>query len=346
MEVLNSGEYVENVPLHQKDLNQSLAVAHKAVARLGWVVVVANDNSLICQTAAQGYYLGEIVTINVSRGNATISSRPVNEYYWDDTQNQKNIAQFAAAVAAIVAEQEKADRNLQPMHREPYGALVPSKSYQVTPYLVYANALVYVAMVVAGISPLHPTAQQLFVWGGNFRPAVADGEWWRLITYMFLHGGAMHLLMNTFALLYIGMYLEPLLGKLRFASAYLLTGICAGLLSIVMHGYSVGVGASGAIFGMYGVFLSMLTTNHIQKTLRKTMLRSILFFVVLNLLYGLQGNTDNAAHIGGLLSGIIIGYAYFPGISKRAGTSKQLVTTAVIAAATVALTAFVVGSFV
>lgn len=345
MEVLSPGEYVENVPLHQKDLNQSLAIAHKAVARLGWVVVVANDNSLICQTAAAGFYQGEIVTINVARGNATISSRPVNEYYWDDAQNQKNVAQFAAVVAALVAEQEKADRNLHPMHREPYGALVPSKSYQVTPYLVYANALVFVAMVVAGISPLHPTAQQLFVWGGNFRPAVADGEWWRLLTYMFLHGGAMHLLMNTFALLYIGMYLEPLMGKFRFASAYILTGICAGLLSITMHGFSVGVGASGAIFGMYGVFLSMLTTNHIQKTLRKTMLRSILFFVVLNLLYGLQGNTDNAAHIGGLLSGMIIGYVYYPGISKRAGTPKQLVTTAALAAATLALTFFVVSIF-
>jgi rhomboid protease GluP len=179
------------------------------------------------------------------------------------------------------------------------------------------------------------------VWGGNFRPAVAGGEWWRLITYMFLHGVAMHLLMNTFALLYIGMYLEPLMGRLRFASAYLLTGICAGLLSIVMHRFSVGVGASGAIFGMYGVFLSMLTTSHIQKTLRKTMLRSILFFVVLNLLYGLQGNTDNAAHIGGLLSGLAIGYAYYPGINKRANTKKQLVTTAVMVVASVLLIAFV-----
>jgi rhomboid protease GluP len=126
----------------------------------------------------------------------------------------------------------------------------------------------------------------------------------------------MHLIMNTFALLYIGMFLEPLIGKYRFLAAYILTGICAGLMSITMHPASVGVGASGAIFGMYGVFLSLLTTNYIQKSLRKTMLRSILFFVLLNLLYGLEGNTDNAAHIGGLLSGIIIGLLYRRGVVK------------------------------
>ena len=145
----------------------------------------------------------------------------------------------------------------------------------------------------------------------------------------------MHLLMNTFALLYIGMFLEPLMGKVRFASAYLMTGIFAGLMSIAMHPASVGVGASGAIFGMYGVFLALLTTRHIKKTLRKTMLRSILFFVVLNLMYGLQGNTDNAAHIGGLLSGLLIGYAYFPGINQQHSIRRQVATTVVLGVCTV-----------
>jgi rhomboid protease GluP len=238
-----------------------------------------------------------------------------------------------------VEEDEKADRNMHPMHREKWGALVISKSYVVTPLIVYANALVFLAMVVSGISPLEPTAKSLFAWGGNFRLAVTDGQWWRLISYQFLHGGAMHLIMNTFALLFIGMYLEPLMGRLRFSAAYVLTGICAGLLSIVMHNNSVGVGASGAIFGLYGVFLSMLTTNHIQKSVRRTMLRSILFFVVYNLIAGLQGNTDNAAHIGGLLSGVLIGYAFFPGISKKANTPKQLATIALLTMATSLLTA-------
>ena len=223
------------------------------------------------------------------------------------------------------------------MHREKYGALLISKTYVVTPVLVYANVLVFVAMVLAGLSPLQPTAKSLFEWGGNLAPAVVAGQWWRLFSYMFLHGGALHLIMNMFALLYIGMFLEPLMGRVRITGAYLLTGIFAGLLSIGIHTNSVGVGASGAIFGMYGVFLSMLTTNHIQKTQRKTMMRSILFFVVYNLLAGLQGNTDNAAHIGGLLSGIAIGFAYYPGIAKKSSTKKQWILTGVMTLITLAV---------
>ena len=89
---------------------------------------------------------------------------------------------------------------------------------------------------------------------------------------------------------------------------------------------------------MYGVFFSILTTTHIQRTLRKTMLRSILFFIVLNLLSGLQGNTDNAAHIGGLLSGIIIGFVHYRGISRKAPLSRQFITTGIRAIGVAAAT--------
>lgn len=316
-----------------------MPVLQKAATLLRWMTVATNGNTIICHTPYNERSAGEIVTITAERKKAILHSRPANEHYYDATLVRQNAANFRRALAHVVAEEEKAERNLHPMHREKYGALLISKSYVVTPLLIYANTLVFVAMVLTGISPLQPTARSLFEWGGNLAPAVVTGQWWRLLTYIFLHGGALHLLMNTFALLYIGMFLEPLMGRIRFTGAYLLTGICAGLLSIAVHTDSVGVGASGAIFGMYGVFLSMLTTSHIQRTLRKTMLRSILFFVVYNLLAGLQGNTDNAAHIGGLLSGILIGYAYYPGISKKNGIKSQLLLTCALAAGTLLLVA-------
>jgi rhomboid protease GluP len=340
MEVAGEAGHTEELSMHPLEPVQYLAAVQKAVARLGWLPVFVTGNSIACHTPTNDYFAGAVITITIQGKKATLHSMPGNEHTWDEVESRTNAEIYKTTIAQVIEEQEKANRNLHPMHREKYGALVPSKNYLVTPVIVYANVLVFIAMVLAGVSPLQPTAERLFSWGGNLRLAVEQGERWRLVTYMFLHGGVMHLLMNTFALLYIGMFLEPLLGRFRFASAYVLTGVCAGIVSIMVHTSSVGVGASGAIFGMFGVFLSMLSTSYIQKTMRKTMLRSILFFVVLNLLYGMQGNTDNAAHIGGLLSGLIIGYVYYRGIAKHS-FKRQLLTTAILASLIILLGMFV-----
>ena len=333
MEVVSLQEYTRELPLQAFAPAQYLTFVQRAGVLLQWRLVAQSELSLTFQTPETTYQDGSLVTVTASRKQAILTSRSLNEYYGSPATNEHNAARMGRALDHVIAEHLKADRNLHPMNREKYGALVPSASYLVTPLIVYANVLVFIAMVLAGISPLHPASQSLLDWGGNYRPAVNAGEWWRLVSYMFLHAGGMHLLMNTYALLYIGMFLEPLMGKFRFATAYVLTGVCAALLSITMHPVSVCVGASGAIFGMYGVFFSILTTSHIQKTLRKTMLRSILFFIVFNLLSGLQGNTDNAAHIGGLLSGIAIGFAHYRGMARRVSFSRQVVTTVIIAIA-------------
>lgn len=328
-------EYTEELPLLHMQSAQYLMAIRQAAWRLRWRVISASGNIVKLYTSAGSF--GEVVTITIEDKKVIFHSRPVNEYYWPEGQDRVNASSFKKAIALVVEQNNKATKKLAHTTQEQYGALVPSKTYLVTPAIAYLNVLVFLCMTISGISPFSPTTSSLLSWGGNFAPVVAMGEWWRLLTYMFLHAGFMHLFMNMFALMYIGLYLEPLLGKFRFGAAYLLTGICAGLLSITMHKYSVGVGASGAIFGMYGIFFAMLTTSHIEKTVRKTMLRSILFFVVFNLLSGLQGNTDNAAHIGGLLSGIAIGYIYYPGLTTQQSMKKQLGITAIITAAVVLL---------
>ncbi|MDJ1483359.1 rhomboid family intramembrane serine protease [Cytophagaceae bacterium YF14B1] len=100
------------------------------------------------------------------------------------------------------------------------------------------------------------------------------------------------------------------------------TGLTASLASLWWHDLTVSAGASGAIFGMYGVFLAMLTTNLIEKESRQSLLGSISVFVIYNLVGGLRGGIDNAAHIGGLVGGIVIGYALSPSLLKP--TQKQL----------------------
>ncbi len=311
MELEGRKEYVEELSMHRLTPAQYFAVAQKAALFLQWNIVAVDATSITWYFQPEEFYIVYKIEISIKNKKVLISAHVNDNSVLGHLSPRTYIHRYISIVNKIIAEQEEADRNLHPTNREKYGALIPSKSYLVTPLILYANVFVLVAMLIVGISPIHPDVQSLLKWGGNFKPAVVEGEWWRLVTYMFLHGGVMHLLGNSFALLYIGMFLEPLIGKLRYASAYLLTGVCAGLASIAIHPNSVGVGASGAIFGMYGVFLSLLTTKYIKKTMRKTMLRSILFFIVFNLMMGLQGNTDNAAHIGGLLSGFIIGYMYY-----------------------------------
>ncbi len=310
--------YSEELIVNGKSASQFAALIHDAALTLHWQLLNFTENQLLYQTPFSTDSRGEFVQISISGNKAGILVSPVNEYYWSNEQNVKSIAQLKAELDEQIENLSITERSKHPMHREKYGALLLSKTYLVTPLLLYTCAILFLAMTIAGVSPITPTAKSLFVWGGNFKGAVISGQWWRLISYMFLHAGAMHLIMNGFALLYAGMYLEPLIGKIRLVSAYVLTGISAGIASLLVHPLSVGVGASGAIFGLYGVFFALLSTNYLQKTARKTMMRSLLFFVVFNLLMGLQGNTDNAAHIGGLLSGILIGYLFYPAIKKRA----------------------------
>ncbi len=129
--------------------------------------------------------------------------------------------------------------------------------------------------------------------------------------------------MNMYCLYTVGVYLEPMLGKKKYAVAYLCTGVLASIVSLWWHKDPVNsAGASGAIFGMYGLFLAMLTTNLIPKKVRQSLLQSIGIFVVYNLVYGVKSGVDNAAHIGGLISGFVIGYIYVYGIKKEKQEQK------------------------
>jgi rhomboid protease GluP len=178
-------------------------------------------------------------------------------------------------------------------------------------------------MVLSGGNLFQPDNDILIKWGANFRPVTLEGEWWRLFTSCFLHIGVFHLLLNMYALLYIGMLLEPRIGSSRFLSAYILTGIAASATSLWWHDLTISAGASGAIFGMYGVFLAMLSTNLIEKSARKALLTSIGIFVFYNLVNGMKGGIDNAAHIGGLVSGLVIGYVFYPSLKKPEATNLK-----------------------
>ena len=197
-------------------------------------------------------------------------------------------------------------------------------------------------MVASGVNFFAPQIEDLVHWGGNFKPLVLSGQWWRLFTCMFLHSGIIHIAFNMYALLFIGIYLEPLLGRLRFATAYLATGLLSSVTSAWWHGDNiVGVGASGAIFGLYGVFLALLTTSIIHKRARQSLLTSVVVFAGYTLLYGFSHKeVDNAAHIGGLISGLVIGYVFYFSFKYASDKKTRKISVAIAGGALLIILAY------
>ncbi|MBC6493119.1 rhomboid family intramembrane serine protease [Flavihumibacter stibioxidans] len=207
------------------------------------------------------------------------------------------------------------------------GTPAPFNTFGITTLIITINVLIYAAMVVSGVNWLSPDVEDMVKWGGNFRPETLDGGWFRLLTACFLHYGILHLLMNMYALYYIGRILEPTIGKLRFTTAYILSGVGGSVVSLYFNSYVVSAGASGAIFGMYGLYLALLTVKYIPMVRRKDELTSMIVFIVYNLAAGQAFKFDNAAHIGGLVSGFLIGRIYAHSISEPFNRSLLRNTT-------------------
>ena len=186
---------------------------------------------------------------------------------------------------------------------------VPLQPVRVTPILVGLIMVIYVAMVAGGVSPTDPRTDALIAWGADFGPLTLRGQPWRLVSSVFLHAGILHLAFNAWALWTLGRLTERLLGALPFALIYLLSGIAGNLASLLIHPMLVSVGASGAIFGAAGALVSLQYLRKLPATamvLRRD-LAGIGTFVVYNLVYGAtQTGIDNAAHVGGLLTGLAL----------------------------------------
>ncbi len=176
--------------------------------------------------------------------------------------------------------------------------------------LIGLNVLVFVAMVVSGVSVTEPTVLQLIHWGANFGPLDRAGQWWRLLTACFLHIGFLHIAFNMYVLYPAGPFTERLYGGARFLVLYLLAGIGGNVLGIWLHPNIISAGASGAIFGVYGGLLAFLLKERaaLRPEAVSAIGRSALIFIGFNLFYGLaSAHTDLTAHIGGLVTGFLAG---------------------------------------
>ncbi|MGO8933657.1 MAG: rhomboid family intramembrane serine protease [Terracidiphilus sp.] len=209
-----------------------------------------------------------------------------------------------------------------------------------THVLLGINCAVFVAMVARGASIWMPTLDQIMQWGAD-RPdnVLLYGQWWRIVTAMFVHVGILHIATNMWCLWNLGLLAEPLMGSFGLFAAYILTGAAGNLLSTFWNWmrpihdasgtpyFQASAGASGAVFGIAGALIILLKSKVLPvppEEVRK-LRKSVIYFAVFNLaiLYcvnfakGFTGvEVDNSAHVGGLLCGLLMAAPMVPRIGS------------------------------
>ena len=294
-----------NDKLHLPGLSKTeiLILALEASQKLEWNIEEVTPEGARFEVPFNMYSHGEEITFTIepgSDGEVAVRSQSSSVQFVDYGKNRKNIQKLRETMEEIktsltpeeltqkakdfeeecnrpLTEEEKAYLEEEKKRNSFWSFFIPRKGFMATPI---------------------------------FGPLTLTGDWWRAVTCNFIHIGAFHLLMNMYAFMYVGLLLEDLIGSRRMFMSYLLTGLCSAVFSLYMHGETISAGASGAIFGLYGIFLAFLFFHRIAKEQRKALLTSILIFVGYNLVYGMKAGIDNAAHIGGLLSGFLLGIIY------------------------------------
>jgi rhomboid protease GluP len=177
--------------------------------------------------------------------------------------------------------------------------------YPITSFFLTINVIVFFMLTLSGGST---HSQILLKYGAYFKAGVLQGDWYRFITPIFIHIGWEHLLFNCFAILVFAPGLELLLGKVRYFLLFMLTGIAGFVITfIVSDPYVVAAGASGAIFGLYGMYAFLIHHRRglIDRSSSQTIMPIILFGLISTFAFP---GISISGHLGGLISGYLLGY--------------------------------------
>lgn len=180
--------------------------------------------------------------------------------------------------------------------------------YPVTTALMAINIIAYIGQVLSG--------QALTYWGVNAGPLTLSGEYWRLFTAGFLHGGIIHIAVNMWCLWSLGRLSERLFGKWQTFMIYMVTGVGGALLSIASNPDHAELGASGAVFGIVGAVMAGVKFGdlNISAGEKRAIFSSVVSFAILNFILGFSdfgssvfGHVDNMCHLGGFVTGLLVG---------------------------------------
>ncbi|MEO8132098.1 MAG: rhomboid family intramembrane serine protease [Bryobacteraceae bacterium] len=193
------------------------------------------------------------------------------------------------------------------------GGLIPHARFTTTVILL-VNFGLYIATTLysmkgSGGMAFDIDGQTLFAFGAKVPFGMMRGQWWRLVTAGFLHGGILHILMNSWVLFDLGAQVEEVYGTSRYLVVYFVATITGFLASAVFGNAGLSVGASAGILGLIGAMIALGVRHRhtaMGASMRSHYTQWVIFIVVIGLLPGLQ--VDNAAHLGGLVGGFIVAY--------------------------------------
>jgi rhomboid protease GluP len=177
-----------------------------------------------------------------------------------------------------------------------------SQRYKITFILMAVNIAVYVYTSLAGGDFLNTSNNMITQWGQVNSSVLVNGWYWQLFTSMFVHASIVHLAGNMLFLLIFGLRGEDMFSLLEYLSIYLLGGLTGNLLSLLLGLNFASVGASGAIFAMLGACLI-----YARRTVSQSIMGALIFAFFLLIMSSGPG-VNELAHIGGLLTGLLIGY--------------------------------------
>ena len=208
--------------------------------------------------------------------------------------SEKGVALFAKITSDINEHNKKDAKKINAVFKNSFP--------MITYWLIAVNVILYVIPILFG--QYNNLINGYSVWG----PAIREGEYYRLLTGIFLHGGLVHLLFNCYALFVIGSQVENFLGRFKFLVIYLVAGISGALFSMIFGGNYASIGASGAIFGLMGALVYF--GYHYRVYLGNVVKSQIIPLIILNLILGFcMTGIDNFAHVGGLIGGTLMSIA-------------------------------------
>jgi len=221
-----------------------------------------------------------------------------------------NLLWLAMVLLTPLSRERPLDLPRDPNGQRPFQhVFVPTRASYGLPLLIDVNILVFLAMVLSGLGIASFQTDDLIAWGANSAQDLHGLGWLRLITSQFVHAGFAHIASNMYALVFMGLFLAPVMRNWGLIAAYLVCGLGGAIASAAMHPGVISVGASGAIMGLAGILLALFLFGDWRLMhAPRAIVTNVMLAVVLTLGQGFViAEVDNAAHVGGLVTGFLLG---------------------------------------